>query len=64
MTHRRFGVYFLLFLLNIIAYVDRVNISVAGKPIAAELHLSPVALGYLFSSFFWAYVVTMLLAGS
>jgi MFS family permease len=63
MTRRRFGVYFLLFLFNIIAYVDRVNISVAGKPIAAELHLSPVALGYLFSSFFWAYVITMLPGG-
>lgn len=63
MTYRRFGVYGLLFLFNMIAYVDRVNISVAGKPIAAELGLSPVALGYLFSSFFWAYVVTMLPGG-
>ena len=63
MTRRRFWVYFLLFLFNIIAYVDRVNISVAWKPIAAELHLSPVALGYLFSSFFWAYVITMLPGG-
>ena len=63
MTYRRFGVYGLLFLFNMIAYVDRVNISVAGKPIAAELGLSPVALGYLFSSFFWAYVVMMLPGG-
>jgi MFS family permease len=63
MTRRRLWVYILLFLFNMIAYVDRVNISVAGKPIAAELHLSPVALGYLFSSFFWAYVVTMLPGG-
>jgi MFS family permease len=63
MTRRRFWVYILLFLFNMIAYVDRVNISVAGKPIASELGLSPVALGYLFSSFFWAYVVTMLPGG-
>ena len=37
--------------------------SVAGKPIAQELGLSPVALGYLFSSFLWAYVLMMLPGG-
>jgi MFS family permease len=63
MTRRRFWVYFLLFLFNVIAYTDRVNISVAGKPIADELGLSPVALGYLFSSFLWAYVLMMLPGG-
>jgi MFS family permease len=63
MTRRRYWVYFLLFLFNAIAYVDRVNISVAGKPIADELGLSKVALGYLFSSFLWAYVLMMLPGG-
>src|SRR5579884_971232 len=62
-TRRRYWVFFLLFLFNIIAYVDRVNMSVAGKPIAAAFGLSPIALGYLFSSFFWAYVLTMLPGG-
>jgi len=47
-THRRYWVYFLLFLFSAIAYVDRVNMSVAGKPIAHEFGLSPIALGYLF----------------
>ena len=50
-TRRRYWVFFLLFLFNLIAYVDRVNMSVAGKPIAQEFGLSPVALGYLFYSF-------------
>jgi MFS family permease len=62
-TRRRFRVYFLLFLFSAIAYVDRVNMSVAGKPIAQELGLSPVVLGYLFSSFLWAYVLMMLPGG-
>jgi ACS family glucarate transporter-like MFS transporter len=62
-THRRYWVFLLLFLFNAIAYVDRVNMSVAGKPIAQEFGLSPVALGYLFSSFLWAYVVMMLPGG-
>jgi ACS family glucarate transporter-like MFS transporter len=37
--------------------------SVAGKPIAHEFGLSPIALGYLFSSFLWAYVLMMLPGG-
>jgi ACS family glucarate transporter-like MFS transporter len=62
-TSRRYWIYVLLLFFAGIAYVDRVNMSVAGKPIANELGLSPVALGYLFSSFLWAYVVMMLPGG-
>ncbi len=63
MTYRRFWIYFLLFLLNTISYVDRVNMSLAGHSISREFGLSPVALGYLFSSFLWAYVLMMLPGG-
>jgi ACS family glucarate transporter-like MFS transporter len=62
-TRRRYWVYFLLFFLNTISYTDRVNMSLAGHSIATDFHLSPVALGYLFSSFLWAYVVVMLPGG-
>src|SRR5215472_2121785 len=62
-THRRYWVFFLLFLFSAIAYLDRVNMSVAGKPIAHEFGLSPIALGYLFSCFLWAYVLMMLPGG-
>ncbi len=62
-SRRRFWIYFLLFVFSGIAYVDRVNMSVAAKPIAGELGLSPIALGYLFSSFLWAYVLMMLPGG-
>jgi ACS family glucarate transporter-like MFS transporter len=62
-SYRRYWVFFLLFLFNAIAYLDRVNMSVAGKPIAQEFSLSPVALGYLFSSLLWAYVLMMLPGG-
>jgi hypothetical protein len=54
MTHRRYRVYFLLFLFKVVCYRDRINRSVAGRSIAQEFVLSPVALGYLFSSFLWA----------
>ena len=62
-SRRRFWIYFLLFVFSGIAYIDRVNMSVAAKPIAGELGLSPIALGYLFSSFLWAYVLMMLPGG-
>src|ERR1700683_1179885 len=61
-TRRRFWGYFLL-VLCATAFVCPVNMSAAGKPIALELGLSPVALGYLFSSFLWAYVLMMLPGG-
>ena len=63
MTRRRYWVYFLLFLFNAICYIDRVNMSLAGHTVAQEFGLSPIALGYLFSSFLWAYVVMMLPSG-
>ncbi len=46
-----------LFSLTAINYVDRLALSMAAKPIATEFHLSPVAMGYLFSSYLWAYVL-------
>lgn len=63
MTHKRYWIYFLLFLFNVICYLDRINMSVAGRSVAQDFHLSPVALGYLFSSFLWAYVLMMLPSG-
>lgn len=63
MTRRRYWIYFLLFFFNVICYLDRINMSVAGHAVALDFKLSPVALGYLFSSFLWAYVLMMLPSG-
>ncbi len=63
MTRRRYWVFFLLFLFNVICYLDRINMSVAGRSIAGEFGLTPISLGYLFSSFLWAYVAMMLPGG-
>jgi ACS family glucarate transporter-like MFS transporter len=63
MTHRRFWIYFILFLLNAICYVDRMNMSVSGHTVATEFHLSPIQLGYLFAGFSWTYVVMLLPSG-
>jgi len=52
-----------LFFLSSINYVDRVALSVSAKPIAAEFGLSPVEMGYLFSSFLWLYVLCLIPMG-
>jgi MFS family permease len=60
---RRYWLYAMLFSLGVINFIDRINMSVAAKPIAAELGLSPIALGYLFSSFYWMYVICLVPGG-
>ena len=46
---------FWIFVLSAVAYLDRVNISIAGASIASEYHLTDVKLGYVFSSFLIGY---------
>ncbi|HEV2424130.1 MAG TPA: MFS transporter [Terriglobia bacterium] len=52
-----------IFILSAVAYLDRVNISIAGASIATEYHLTDVRLGYVFSSFLIGYAVCQAPAG-
>ena len=63
MSWRRGWISVFLFTLAMINYVDRVALSVAAKPIAAEFGLSPVWMGYLFSSFLWTYLLALIPMG-
>jgi ACS family glucarate transporter-like MFS transporter len=60
---RRVFVYALLFLMTGISYLDRVNLSVAAGPLAKQMGLSPVELGWLFSGFLWTYIIFLVPAG-
>ena len=62
-ANRRIWIYVLLFVMTAINYVDRINLSVASKSIAAAYHLSPGALGLLFSSFSWTYLLCLVPLG-
>jgi ACS family glucarate transporter-like MFS transporter len=53
----RWFLVFGLFILSAVAYLDRVNISIAGSSIAAEYHLSHIQLGWIFSSFLVGYAL-------
>jgi MFS transporter, ACS family, glucarate transporter len=46
-----------MFALSAIAYLDRVNISIAGKAIAKEFNLTDIQLGYVFSAFVLGYAL-------
>src|SRR6266478_5805072 len=46
-----------MFLISAIAYLDRVNISIAGPSIAEEFHLSNIQLGGVFSAFVLGYAL-------
>ena len=55
MSSRRYWIAALLFSMSLLSYLDRAAISFAAKGIDDSFHLTPVALGYLFSSFLWSY---------
>jgi len=44
-----------LFLVTVVSYADRSMLSLTGSAISKDLRLTPVALGYIFSAFGWAY---------
>jgi len=48
---------FWMFVVSAIAYLDRVNISIAGTTIADEFHLDKVQLGWIFSAFVLGYAL-------
>jgi ACS family glucarate transporter-like MFS transporter len=46
-----------MFVISAIAYLDRVNISIAGKLIANEYKITDIQLGYVFSAFVIGYAL-------
>jgi MFS transporter, ACS family, glucarate transporter len=58
---RRVGL--LLFFLSFVTYLDRVNISVAGVPLAHQFGFSRVQLGTIFSGFLLGYTLFQIPAG-
>jgi len=63
-SHVRWSLVLWLFVLSAVAYLDRVNISIAGGQIAQEFGIGNVRLGLVFSSFLWGYGLFQTLAGS
>jgi MFS family permease len=60
---KRIWIYVFLFTLTLINYIDRVSLSVASYALKEEFAISPVAMGYLFSSFVWLYFIALIPMG-
>jgi ACS family glucarate transporter-like MFS transporter len=60
---RRGWVYVLTLALVTINYMDRSALGVVAQSVRGEFGLSPVQMGYLFSSFLWTYVICLLPIG-
>jgi len=56
-SHVRWLLIFWMFVISAIAFLDRVNISVAGTSIAHEYGFDFVKLGAVFSAFSWGYAL-------
>ena len=46
-----------VFVISAVAYLDRVNVSIAGRQIANDFHLDNVRLGWVFSAFVFGYAL-------
>jgi ACS family glucarate transporter-like MFS transporter len=53
----------MLFLVTTVNYADRATLSIAGSALSKELHLDPIAMGYVFSAFGWSYVIAQVPGG-
>jgi ACS family hexuronate transporter-like MFS transporter len=53
----------LMFLAGIVNYMDRSALSIAAPVMSTDLSLSPVELGYVFSSFFFGYAIFNFVGG-
>ncbi len=59
----RFGILALISCATLLNYLDRAVMGVAAPAITHELHLSPIAMGVIFSAFSWTYAFAQIPGG-
>src|SRR5471030_1751162 len=62
-TRARFLIVAMLFLVTTLNYADRATLSITGSSIQHSMGISPVVMGYIFSSFAWSYVMAQIPGG-
>ncbi|KAF1029740.1 MAG: putative glucarate transporter [Burkholderia plantarii] len=62
-TAVRYWILLMLFVVTTLNYADRATLSITGTSIRNEFGIDAVQMGYIFSSFSWAYVLAQLPSG-
>ncbi|MGC2037643.1 MFS transporter, partial [Paraburkholderia caledonica] len=62
-TKVRYAILLLIFVITTFNYADRATLSVTGSAMRAEFGFDAIRMGYIFSAFSWAYVLSQLPAG-
>jgi D-galactonate transporter len=62
-TKVRYGILLLIFVITTLNYADRATLSVTGSAMRTAFSLDAIRMGYIFSAFSWAYVLSQLPAG-
>lgn len=56
-SNRRFLVVIMLFVIVVINFLDRTNLSIVGPAVTGALHLNTLQMGFVFSGFGWTYAL-------
>jgi len=62
-THVRYWVLAMIFLVTTFNYADRATLSITGPTMQKEFGFDTIQMGYIFSAFSWAYVLSQLPGG-
>jgi D-galactonate transporter len=62
-TKVRYVILLLIFVITTFNYADRATLSVTGSAMRSEFGFDAVRMGYIFSAFSWAYVLSQMPAG-
>jgi D-galactonate transporter len=62
-TNVRYGILLMIFIITTFNYADRATLSITGTAMRAAFGIDAVQMGYIFSAFSWAYVLSQLPSG-
>ena len=62
-TRTRWHIIGLLAVISAVTYLDRLNLSIAGKYIQDEYGMTPQTMGFILSAFVWGYVLSQIVGG-
>ena len=63
-TKVRYVILLMIFVITTFNYADRATLSITGSAMRTEFGFDAIKMGYIFSAFSWAYVLSQLPAGS